>query len=185
MVAPLTWPHDSSPMTRPRCSSLYALVKDGRRIYTGGLLQGFDAATWMVIALQVRAAGRPVLISCKCLQPALACLGSSDGCWPCCVQHTAMASRIRPLPTLHTPAHSACRRQVFGGLVTGMVVKYCDNILKNFALAISVILTVLVAIPLFGQVRIMLPLPLWLLVTLAAVLVRRGTFLCCGLLRGL
>ena len=42
--------------------------------------------------------------------------------------------------------------QVFGGLVTGMVVKYCDNILKNFALAISVILTVLVAIPLFGQV---------------------------------
>jgi UDP-sugar transporter A1/2/3 len=73
-------------------STLYALVKDGRRIYTGGLLQGFDSATWMVIALQV-----------------------------------------------------------FGGLVTGMVVKYCDNILKNFALAISVILTVLVAIPLFGQ----------------------------------
>ena len=43
--------------------------------------------------------------------------------------------------------------QVFGGLVTGMVVKYCDNILKNFALAVSVILTVLVVIPLFGQVR--------------------------------
>lgn len=41
--------------------------------------------------------------------------------------------------------------------MTGMVVKYCDNILKNFALAISVILTVLVAIPLFGQVR---PVPI-------------------------
>lgn len=41
--------------------------------------------------------------------------------------------------------------QVFGGLVTGMVVKYCDNILKNFALAVSVILTVLLAVPLFGQ----------------------------------
>jgi UDP-sugar transporter A1/2/3 len=40
---------------------------------------------------------------------------------------------------------------VFGGLVTGMVVKYCDNILKNFALAVSVILTVLAAIPIFGQ----------------------------------
>jgi UDP-sugar transporter A1/2/3 len=41
--------------------------------------------------------------------------------------------------------------QVFGGLVTGMVVKYCDNVWKNFAIAVSVILTVLVAIPLFGQ----------------------------------
>ena len=41
--------------------------------------------------------------------------------------------------------------QVFGGLVTGMVVKYCDNVVKNFAIAVSVILTVLVAIPLFGQ----------------------------------
>ncbi|KAI3431683.1 hypothetical protein D9Q98_004729 [Chlorella vulgaris] len=73
-------------------STGYALLKDGWRMRTGGVLQGFDAATWAVIALQV-----------------------------------------------------------FGGLVTGMVVKYCDNILKNFALAISVILTVLVAIPLFGQ----------------------------------
>ncbi|PSC68753.1 UDP-N-acetylglucosamine transporter-like [Micractinium conductrix] len=73
-------------------STGYALLKDGWRIHTGGLMQGFDASTWTVIALQV-----------------------------------------------------------FGGLVTGMVVKYCDNILKNFALAISVILTVLVAIPLFGQ----------------------------------
>lgn len=41
--------------------------------------------------------------------------------------------------------------QVFGGLVTGMVVKYCDNVIKNFAIAVSVILTVLIAIPLFGQ----------------------------------
>ncbi|PSC68766.1 UDP-N-acetylglucosamine transporter-like, partial [Micractinium conductrix] len=46
----------------------YALLKDGWRIHTGGLMQGFDASTWTVIALQV-----------------------------------------------------------FGGLVTGMVVKYCDN----------------------------------------------------------
>ena len=41
--------------------------------------------------------------------------------------------------------------QIIGGLATGMVVKYCDNIIKNFALAVSVILTVCVAIPLFGQ----------------------------------
>ena len=42
--------------------------------------------------------------------------------------------------------------QVFGGLIVGMVVKYADNILKNFANALSVILTVLGAIPLFGQI---------------------------------
>lgn len=45
----------------PCCSTLYALVKDGRRIHVGGLLQGFDAATWMVIALQVGAALEPLL----------------------------------------------------------------------------------------------------------------------------
>ncbi|GAB4823747.1 hypothetical protein N2152v2_010793 [Parachlorella kessleri] len=73
-------------------SCVYMAAKDGGRIRQAGVLQGFDASAWLVVALQV-----------------------------------------------------------FGGLVTGMVVKYCDNILKNFALAISVILTVLVVIPLFGQ----------------------------------
>jgi UDP-sugar transporter A1/2/3 len=41
--------------------------------------------------------------------------------------------------------------QAFGGIVVGMVVKYADNILKNFANALSVICTVICAIPLFGQ----------------------------------
>ncbi len=46
-----------------------------------------------------------------------------------------------------------CRHwmQVFGGLIVGMVVKYSDNIMKNFANALSVIFTVVGAIPLFGQ----------------------------------
>lgn len=42
--------------------------------------------------------------------------------------------------------------QVFGGLIVGMVVKYADNIQKNFANALSVIFTVLGAMPLFGQI---------------------------------
>lgn len=41
--------------------------------------------------------------------------------------------------------------QAFGGIVVGMVVKYADNILKNFANALSVICTVVLAIPLFHQ----------------------------------
>lgn len=41
--------------------------------------------------------------------------------------------------------------QVFGGLIVGMVVKYADNILKNFANALSVIFTVIGAVPLFHQ----------------------------------
>lgn len=72
-------------------SAALVVARDGRAVARHGLLQGFDAATWSVVALQV-----------------------------------------------------------FGGLVTGMVVKYCDNVLKNFALAISVVLTVLLAIPIFG-----------------------------------
>ncbi|KAK9809147.1 hypothetical protein WJX72_010196 [[Myrmecia] bisecta] len=48
-------------------------------------------------------------------------------------------------------AWSVVALQVFGGLIVGMVVKYADNILKNFANALSVVFTVLGAIPLFHQ----------------------------------
>jgi UDP-sugar transporter A1/2/3 len=48
-------------------------------------------------------------------------------------------------------AWSVVALQVFGGLVSGMVVKYCDNVIKNFSVAVSIILTVLLGIPLFGQ----------------------------------
>lgn len=48
-------------------------------------------------------------------------------------------------------AWSVVALQIFGGLIVGMVVKYADNILKNFANALSVILTVVGAMPLFGQ----------------------------------
>ncbi|CAK0773250.1 hypothetical protein CVIRNUC_004045 [Coccomyxa viridis] len=48
-------------------------------------------------------------------------------------------------------AWSVVGLQVFGGLIVGMVVKYADNILKNFANALSVIFTVIGAVPLFHQ----------------------------------
>ena len=54
---------------------------------------------------------------------------------------------------------------MFGGLIVGMVVKYADNILKNFANALSVIFTVLGAIPLFEQYP-----SAWFIVGVAAVL---------------
>lgn len=41
--------------------------------------------------------------------------------------------------------------QVLGGFIVATVIKYCDNILKNFALVGSVILTVVISIPLFDQ----------------------------------
>ena len=55
--------------------------------------------------------------------------------------------------------------QVGGGLVVGLVVKYADNIQKNFANALSVVLTVVGAAPLFG----LWPSP-WFLVGIGAVL---------------
>ena len=63
----------------------------------------------------------------------------------CCIQQLQPADRCDQADVLAV-------LQVFGGLIVGMVVKYADNILKNFANALSVILTVLGAIPLFGQV---------------------------------
>ena len=50
-----------------------------------------------------------------------------------------------------TLAWTVVALQIFGGLIVGMVVKYADNILKNFANALSVIFTVIGAMPLFGQ----------------------------------
>eukprot|EP00884_Botryococcus_braunii_P008887 jgi/Botrbrau1/179/Bobra.0022s0159.2 len=62
-------------------------------------------------------------------------------------------------------AWSVVALQVFGGLIVGMVVKYADNILKNFANALSVIFTVLGAIPLFGQWP-----SFWFIIGIAAVM---------------
>lgn len=46
--------HSMRASPSPCRSTAYALFKDGGRIWRGGLMQGFDVATWAVIALQAR-----------------------------------------------------------------------------------------------------------------------------------
>ncbi|KAG8769620.1 hypothetical protein FRC15_004491 [Serendipita sp. 397] len=41
--------------------------------------------------------------------------------------------------------------QVLGGLLTALVIKYADNILKGFATSLSIILSFLASIPIFNQ----------------------------------
>ncbi|KAK9825076.1 hypothetical protein WJX74_006218 [Apatococcus lobatus] len=72
-------------------------------------------------------------------------------------------------------AWSVVGLQVFGGLIVGMVVKYSDNIMKNFANALSVIFTVVGAIPLFGQYPSLWFLAGSLLVSLSLFMYQRAS----------
>jgi hypothetical protein len=145
-------------------STGYALARDWGALRAGGVLQGFDSLTWTVVMLSVRGRGGAVL-GCRC-QGVPCCHSRMPARLP---QSSAAAARVFPCHS-RMPArlpHPARRQyqqqhtprippppplQACGGLVVGSVVKYCDNVVKNFALAVSVILTTLVAIPVFGQV---------------------------------
>ena len=71
--------------------SIFGIVgKDSDKLRQGGLFQGFDWTTWLVVGLQA-----------------------------------------------------------FGGIIVALVVKYADNILKNFATAISIITSTLFTVMLF------------------------------------
>jgi UDP-sugar transporter A1/2/3 len=72
--------------------------------------------------------------------------------WALARDGRAAASRGGWLAGFTPAAWAVVGLQAFGGVVIGVVVKHCDNVLKNFALAASVVLTVLAAVPLFGQV---------------------------------
>lgn len=114
------------PSLPPPCSTTYALVKDGWRIRAAGLLQGFDAATWMVIALQVRlAGGQPSRQVCS--RSSLQGAAAEDGLgWavqaggdahPCCRPAQPLRQAMPPLARCpqapHTrparPMRCACR----------------------------------------------------------------------------
>jgi len=59
--------------------------------------------------------------------------------------------------------------QALGGLVVSVVIKYTDNVIKGFALAVSILLSWLLSIPLFG-LRPTPPFVLGLALVLASVL---------------
>ncbi|KAL6774374.1 hypothetical protein ACKKBG_A24760 [Auxenochlorella protothecoides x Auxenochlorella symbiontica] len=96
-------------------------------------LKGGRGAALTVRNVQLGAFGLPL---------SLAVAAARDG--------RALAAR-GPLTGFDAATWSVVGLQVFGGLAMGAVVKHCDNIIKNFALAASVVLTVALAIPLFGQ----------------------------------
>ena len=77
----------------PPRSTAYALLKDGWRIRQGGVMQGFDAATWMVVALQVP---HPLPAIPSTLAPVLS--GSARR-QPCrCLSHSLHAPATLPVP---------------------------------------------------------------------------------------
>ena len=87
---------------------------------------------------------RNVQLSLFSLLPALA---------PVLVSHTQNASATSWLSSLFHNfgpwAWATVAVQVFGGLVTAMVIKYSDNILKGFATSLSIVLSFLASVALF------------------------------------
>lgn len=107
-------------------------------------MQGFDYMAWSVVGLQVSlSTDKARFTLLQHLQCGTLCSVASFGASYCLTHPFVIRSS--------QDAHLIMSLQVFGGLIVGMVVKYADNILKNFANALSVIFTVAGAVPLFHQ----------------------------------
>eukprot|EP00887_Chlorella_sp_A99_P000565 scaffold17.g565.t1 len=139
-------------------SIAYALAKDGPAIRARGALQaraaclrsgGGGGGGGAAAARRRRGArsARPAAARAALARASSRAAGARSPCGSReRLTDRPTANRRRLLQGFNRVAWLVIALQIAGGLL------YCDNILKNFALAISVILTVLVAIPLFGQV---------------------------------
>lgn len=124
--------------------SLSGLSSAYAGVYFEKYVKGKDAASLWVRNIQLGMFGVPASFMYAMIKDSNRIFGTS-------IIGGGGISASGPFQGFDLITWSTVALQVFGGLVTGMVVKYCDNILKNFALAVSVILTVLLAVPLFGQ----------------------------------
>ena len=68
---------------------------------------------------------------------------------PVVFSHTAGSGMMGPFREFGGWAWATVAIQVFGGLVTAMVIKYSDNILKGFATSLSIVISFLASVALF------------------------------------
>jgi solute carrier family 35 (UDP-sugar transporter), member A1/2/3 len=68
---------------------------------------------------------------------------------PVVFSHTAGSGIMGPFREFGGWAWATVAIQVFGGLVTAMVIKYSDNILKGFATSLSIVISFLASVALF------------------------------------
>jgi UDP-sugar transporter A1/2/3 len=64
--------------------------------------------------------------------------------------HGLLGALVEPFANFSVWAWATVFTQVFGGLVTAIVIKYSDNILKGFATSLSIILSFLASVMLFA-----------------------------------
>lgn len=106
-------------------------------VYFEMVLKGSKADLWT----------RNIQLSVFSLVPAVLPIifgGSSSG------SHGLLGTLLDPFKNFGLLAWGTVLTQVFGGLITALVIKYSDNILKGFATSLSIIISFLASVGLFA-----------------------------------
>lgn len=130
-------------------------------VYFEKVLKASSADLWV----------RNVQLSTFSLIPAITpvflhCFKSSQGGF----ESGSSFSIINPFQHFGLWAFSTVGLQVAGGLVTAIVIKYADNILKGFAVSFSIVLSFIASIALFGY-QVTLPFILGATLTISSTLI--------------